>query len=210
MNQITYEDISAVNAEIKTTKVKNKDYAEVPQRVKAFRKLYPMGRIETDILSLENGICVMKASAWTKDENGADMLLATGTAYEKESSSYINKTSYIENCETSAIGRALGFCGLGIDVSIASKEEVENAINNQNKMQDEYTEEVAKTKVSDTHVRRLNKAIETTSMTKEKLLEIYQVKELEDFTIEMYNNALGRLRALYKEEHGGKETECEI
>jgi hypothetical protein len=57
--------------------------------------------------------------------------LATGYAQEKESSSFINKTSYIENCETSAVGRALGFCGFGIDVSVASYEEVANAINNQ-------------------------------------------------------------------------------
>ena len=35
-----------------------------------------------------------------------DVLVATGHAYEKEGSSFINKTSYIENCETSAIGRA--------------------------------------------------------------------------------------------------------
>jgi hypothetical protein len=58
-------------------------------------------------------------------------VLGTGTAYEKESSSFINKTSYIENCETSAVGRALGMCGFGIDVSVASAEEVQNAINNQ-------------------------------------------------------------------------------
>ena len=52
-------------------------------------------------------------------------------AEEKETSSYINKTSYIENCETSAVGRALGFIGLGSENSIASLEEVANAINNQ-------------------------------------------------------------------------------
>jgi len=47
------------------------------------------------------------------------------------SSSYINKTSHIENCETSAVGRALGFLGIGIDTSIASADEVINAVNNQ-------------------------------------------------------------------------------
>lgn len=59
------------------------------------------------------------------------MVLGTGTAYEKEGSTFINKTSYIENCETSAVGRALGMAGFGIDTSIASAEEVQNAIANQ-------------------------------------------------------------------------------
>ena len=70
----------------------------------------------------------MKATI--SDENG--VVLATGHAQEKESSSFINKTSFIENCETSVVGRALGMCGIGVDVSIASAEEVQNAINNQN------------------------------------------------------------------------------
>lgn len=119
----TYEELVKANALIKTTDVKGKEYAEVPQRVKAFRSLYPGGSISTEILSLEGGICVMKATV--ADENGS--ILGSGTAYEKEGSSYINKTSYIENCETSAVGRALGFAGFGIDTSIASAEEVMNA-----------------------------------------------------------------------------------
>ena len=120
----TYEDLQKANALIKTTDVKGKEYAEVPQRVKAFRSLYPGGSISTEILSLDGGICVMKATC--ADENGS--ILGTGTAYEKEGSSYINKTSYIENCETSAVGRALGFAGFGIDASIASAEELMNAL----------------------------------------------------------------------------------
>lgn len=119
----TYEELVKANALIKTTDVKGKEYAEVPQRVKAFRSLYPGGSISTEILSLADGICVMKATV--ADENGS--ILGSGTAYEKEGSSYINKTSYIENCETSAVGRALGFAGFGIDTSIASAEEVMNA-----------------------------------------------------------------------------------
>ena len=127
MAEITYKDMEKVNKEIKTTDIKGKDYAEVPQRVTAFRKLYPQGTITTEILSIEDGICVMKA---TVSNNGE--ILGEGTAYEKENGSFINKTSYIENCETSAVGRALGFAGFGVDVSIASAEEVINAINNQN------------------------------------------------------------------------------
>ena len=94
------------------------------------------------MLSNEYGVCVFKASIFIPEydeeakSNGVYIvnhhrLLGTGTAYEKENSTFINKTSYIENCETSAVGRALAMCGIGIDTSIASAEEVQNAINNQ-------------------------------------------------------------------------------
>jgi len=58
-------------------------------------------------------------------------ILAQGIAQEEKASSYINKSSYVENCETSAWGRALGNFGIGIDTSVASYEEVSNAILNQ-------------------------------------------------------------------------------
>jgi len=126
--------LESVNKEVKATTLKNDktgkvvgDYVEVNQRVIAFRKIYPEGLIRTTMLSNENGICIFKAEVFNQD----CQLLATGTAYEKEDSTFINKTSYIENCETSAVGRALGFLGIGIDTSIASKEEVINAVVNQ-------------------------------------------------------------------------------
>ena len=125
-----YLDLAIANETIKTTDIKGKEYAEVNQRIKAFRMIYPQGVIETEMLSNENGVCVFKATIGYR-ENGELYKLATGTAYEKEDSSFINKTSYIENCETSAVGRALGMAGFGIDVSVASAEEVQNAINNQ-------------------------------------------------------------------------------
>jgi hypothetical protein len=53
-------------------------------------------------------------------------------AYEKENSSFINKTSALENCETSAVGRALAILGFEIKKSVASYEEVANAKLNQN------------------------------------------------------------------------------
>lgn len=144
---ITFEDIQKANESIITTDIKGKDYAEVNQRIKAFRMVYPTGYIITNMEKNENGICVFKAQVgYYKDHNtisddekgnkyqdtySEKIVLATGTAYEKENSTFINKTSYIENCETSAVGRALGMCGFGINTSVASAEEVLNAINNQ-------------------------------------------------------------------------------
>ena len=63
-------------------------------------------------------------------------MLATGYAFERQDASNINKTSFIENCETSAVGRALGFIGLGSEKSIASAEEVDNAIKTQEAIAD--------------------------------------------------------------------------
>ena len=133
-----FEDIQRVNETIMTIDVKGKQYAEVNQRIKAFRMLYPEGFITTNIEKLEDGMCVIKAEVgyttvnskedWTDVEK---IILGTGIAYEKENSTFINKTSYIENCETSAVGRALAMCGIGIDTSVASAEEVQNAIANQ-------------------------------------------------------------------------------
>lgn len=119
--------IAKANDGIRTTDIKGKSYAEVNQRIKAFRLVHPSGCITTEIVSMENGAVTMKASVFDEKNH----LLGTGFAQEKENSSFINRTSYIENCETSAIGRALGMCGYGVDVSVASAEEVQNAIHNQ-------------------------------------------------------------------------------
>ena len=124
----TYEELKKANAEIEPIDFKGRDYAEVSQRIKAFRSVCPHGSIITEMTSNENGICIFRAVI-TNEEGKT---LGTGTAYEKEDSSYINKTSYIENCETSAVGRALGMCGFGIDTAVASADEVQNADKNQN------------------------------------------------------------------------------
>ena len=124
---ITFDDIQKANETIKTTDIKGKDYAEVNQRIKAFRMVHPSGDINTELVSNENGICIFRADVYDANNNH----LGSGTAYEKENSTFINKTSYIENCETSAVGRALGMCGFGIDTSVASAEEVQNAMANQ-------------------------------------------------------------------------------
>lgn len=130
---MTYEQIRKANKQIRTTDIKGKEYAEVNQRIKAFRMCYPTGSIITEMLSNENGVCVFRASVGYADPTQGVIVIGTGTAYEKENSSFINKTSYIENCETSAVGRALGMAGFGIDTSVASYEEVANAISNQEK-----------------------------------------------------------------------------
>lgn len=125
----TFEQLVQANKTIALMDIKGKQYAVVPERVKAFRMVYPGGSIQTEIYSMGDGIVTMKATV----SDGEGKILGTGYAQEKESSSYINKTSFVENCETSAVGRALGMAGFGFDTSIASAEEVANAMMNQNK-----------------------------------------------------------------------------
>lgn len=129
---ITYTQIEEVNKTLNTLDIKGKEYVDVAERIKAFRMLYPTGSIQTEMISNVDGVCIFKAIVGYYNEDATILhILGTGTAYEKEDSSFINKTSYIENCETSATGRALGMAGIGINTSVASADEVLNAINNQ-------------------------------------------------------------------------------
>jgi hypothetical protein len=117
------------NYQFKTTNIKGKEYVEVNQRVIAFRTLseYKDYSLETELLSLEADSCVVRATI----RNAEGSVLAQGMAQEDRTSSMINKTSYVENCETSAVGRALGFLGIGIETSIATADEVDMAIKKQ-------------------------------------------------------------------------------
>ena len=125
---ITYEDIRKANDEARVTPIEVKGkvstYVEVNERIKAFRKVFPEGFIITEMISNNDGLCVFRARVGYYLVGDQEIVLGTGTAYENEGSSFINKTSYIENCETSAVGRALGMAGFGIDDDVASAEEI--------------------------------------------------------------------------------------
>lgn len=128
-----YQRIEEVNKRMKPVDIKGKNYNTVNQRILAFRELYPNGSIQTEILSMEGGAVLMKATAYDDQFR----CIATGHAREKEDDGYINKTSFIENCETSAIGRCLGIIGIGAVDALASFEEVANAITQQNKAEND-------------------------------------------------------------------------
>lgn len=125
-----------INKRLRKTNIKGKDYVEVNQRILAFWELYPNGSIHTDMLYDDGDRCVFKATVYD-----SDMVLATGHAFEVRTAGKVNGTSYIENCETSAIGRALGVLGIGITDAIASAEEVSHAMEQQ-----EITERIGKAK----------------------------------------------------------------
>lgn len=184
----TFEQLQKANESIRTVNIKGKEYAEVNQRIRAFRMVYPEGFINTDMKSNENGICIFHAAVGYYVENEGFMdrvTLGTGTAYEKESSTFINKTSYIENCETSAVGRALGMAGFGIDTSVASAEEVETAIANQDDGK----------KISATAAKTLEKMIVSRNIDTKDVLNYYCHDTFSEFTRKEYATLLKQLEA---------------
>ena len=178
---ITYEQIKKANEAINTTPIQGRDYAEVNQRIKAFRMVHPSGAIITDMVSNEGGVCVFRATIYDEEQR----VIGTGTAYEKEASNFINKTSYIENCETSAVGRALGMCGFGIDTSVASAEEVQNAIINQD---EQTTERIATPK----QLEIIGKVYVGENLA--KLLEANGIKAIEELSMQKASDIIGKLK----------------
>lgn len=181
-----YEDIKHANEQIrtmeierkdkKTGKVTKKEYAEVNQRIKAFRMCHPNGCISTEIISsmediFGNGAIIIKASVY----DGDGKLLGTGTAMEESSSSFINEHNFVENAETSACGRALGMCGFGIDTAVASYEEMKSVENAElhNRLQIQYQiNKLMNSKgiTPDAVVTQFNK--KSSDMSDEELLEV--------------------------------------
>lgn len=124
------EKLKTIKIERKTKSggVVSKEYATVDGRVVFFRENYKGWRLNTEfpVLNLDDNKCVCIARVFDPDGNVA----STGIAYEWQDKpgSMVNSTSFIENAETSAVGRALGFLGIGIDgTGIASYEEVKMA-----------------------------------------------------------------------------------
>ena len=111
---------------MKTINYHGKSYAEVGERVKAFRERYgDTGQILSEIVQNDDEKVVMKSHCIVDG-----VILGTGFAEEIRGSTQVNKSSALENCETSSIGQAISFAtGFMSDGSkIASTEEIQNAI----------------------------------------------------------------------------------
>jgi len=121
---------------MKTIDIKGKPYVEVHERITFFRDKYPEWSICPEWIKIDETVAICKANII--DEKG--VMRFSGTAMEVQGNGFINKFSHIENCETSAVGRALGIMGIGIDTSIASYDEVANAVNQQSSKK-EFTDD---------------------------------------------------------------------
>lgn len=128
--------------DLKTIKIKGQDYVQVSERIRHFRtsEEYKGWAIETEWLKIDEDIAI--ARAIIKDSQG--IIKSMGTAMEKREErkegekAKVNETSHVENCETSAIGRALGILGIGIaggevasyeEIMRAKKQQIINSIN---------------------------------------------------------------------------------
>ena len=132
--------------------IKGKNYKLIVQRVNEFRQAHPEFGVETELLHHDEIRVVAQVRIF--DEQGR--IRGSGVAEEFREASRINQTSAMENCETSAFGRALASMGYGGDVAYASAEEVVNAIQNDtpqkiidhNMAVKEYMHEIYEIKVS--------------------------------------------------------------
>lgn len=163
------------NYQFKTTNIRGKQYVEVNERIKYFRNepKFEGWSLETELISLDENSCVVRAII----KNPEGFVVGTGFAQEDRSSSMVNKTSYVENAETSAWGRALANLGIGIETSIASAQEVEVAIGKQNltEMKQPLTQEVMekmKAALAEGKEDKVRQALKKYEFSKEQLAEI--------------------------------------
>lgn len=122
---------------LKTTNIQGTPYVEVNERLKHFRSTYIGYSLISEVVDINDTSITIKATIFDDKQNP----IASGIAQEVKGSSFINKTSHVENCETSAWGRALANFGIGIDAAVASYNEVANAKLNQTKPKVEKVEE---------------------------------------------------------------------
>lgn len=167
---------------METINIKGKEYVPVNERIKEFWRLYPNGRILPYLISNQDGVCVFKVDIYKDKESS--MPDAIGHAYERETSSFINKTSYIENRgNISNPDAGLGILGIGIDTSVASAEEIDNAMENQKK-------------IDKTKVQALEKAISNRNLPDSivsAVLGKYYYKSISDILVVDYKKICDEL-----------------
>ena len=161
-----------MNQKLKTINIKGKEYVEVNERLKYFRSHYPNHTLTSEVIEkTPDSILILTT---IRNDNG--VAVATGLAEEIKGSTFINKTSYVENCETSSWGRALGNLGIGLDTSVASAEEVQNAIANQKEVlkfdSDKYRKIAEKLKQNQITINKVEEHFKLDKFTKLELQKI--------------------------------------
>ena len=194
--------ISAVNAmsqldDKNKVDIKGKKYSEVHTRVQAFREAYGEdGKILTSIhvadeerVLAETTIHVIVDGTWRK--------IANDFAEEYRGVGMVNKTSALENCITSSIGRALSACGLS-GGNYASFEEVDHAMNG--KAESKPVKKKAKKESKE--LNKLSDADEITTAEQAKLFaegfikySVFHDSNIESFT-DWYKKNLGSIKKM--------------
>jgi hypothetical protein len=182
--------------QLKTIKVQGgKEYAEVHTRVNYFRssEKYKDWGEDCEVVSQSDSSILMKATIY----NPEGRVVSSGHAYEEKDGSRINQRNHVENCETSAVGRALGFLGIGSDGSIASYEEVTNSIQNQEK--DKTPKETPKEYILETD--NWAKAMKYIAVKKDSMSLLQIIKTFED---QKYGKLTTKDKTAVKKAYEGK------
>ena len=186
------QDIDEAVKQITYSNIKGKPYAEVKERVKAFRRVFPDGCIMTKVKHDDGDHCTVKAEIFVRDPaTGQTIILATGHASETRTASNVNKTSYLENCETSAVGRALGFAGFGIDAAIASADEVDHDLEAQDALKKAELEEQT---LSPVEAAAFEAHLTAEGVNVEKVIAHFKLNSLEDMKLKTYRNILDHMK----------------
>ena len=115
----------------KAIDIKGKKYILVSDRIIFFNENYKEGCINTELITpVESEYIIIKASVYPEGLTGRKF---TGYSQATIGDGYINKTSALENAETSAVGRALAFLGIGVIDSVASVDEINKATGSKGK-----------------------------------------------------------------------------
>jgi hypothetical protein len=99
------------------------NYETVETRLARFWEQYPNGRVETTLMNYDGDSCIVRSVVW-KHRDDANPT-ATGYAHEIHTDRGVNMTSFIENCETSSLGRCLSNMGLAKQGARPSREEMQ-------------------------------------------------------------------------------------
>lgn len=192
------ETITIERTNKKTGTITKTEYTPVNQRIIEFRNNpdYSGWSLVSDIIQLTNDSVVVKATVI--DCNGT--VRATGLAQEDKSSSVINQTSFVENAETSAWGRALGNMGIFVEQSIASAEEVTMAIAKQEQSEHQPTNYMENVNFGGPLARKPCTPAQIDLMRKLLVNEpnvcaFYDVEKIEDLTLQQANEVIKRKKA---------------
>lgn len=102
------------------------NYKDVQERLEELLVDFPLYTIQTFLRhhDSETGEVIFEARIFRTPEDVAAGVYTSGWAHEVEGVGYVNRTSHLENCETSAIGRALANMGYGVDANRPSRSEM--------------------------------------------------------------------------------------
>ena len=98
------------------------NYETVETRLNRFWETYPDGRVETTLMNYDGDTCIVRSVIWKHRDDAHPT--ATGYAHEIHTDRGVNATSFVENCETSSLGRCLANMGFATQGKRPSREEM--------------------------------------------------------------------------------------